>query len=70
MTLLQISDINHNYPGKKIGLGGVSLRVEPGDIGCLMGPSGSEDHRIIMYRRTRAHHRRTNFVGQATTQRT
>ncbi len=41
MTLLQISDINHNYPGKKIGLGGVSLRVEPGDIGCLMGPSGS-----------------------------
>ncbi|MBE8158038.1 MAG: ABC transporter ATP-binding protein [Betaproteobacteria bacterium] len=41
MALLEVNGIDHAYPGKKVGLGGVSLRVEEGQIGCLMGPSGS-----------------------------
>ena len=41
MALLEVDGINHSYPGKKVGLGGVSLRVESGHIGCLMGPSGA-----------------------------
>ena len=41
MALLEVSRINHAYPGKAIGLGGVDLRVESGQIGCLMGPSGA-----------------------------
>ena len=41
MALLEVNEINHAYPGKKVGLGGVSLRVEAGQIGCLMGPSGA-----------------------------
>lgn len=41
MALLEVHEIDHAYPGKKVGLGGVSLCVEDGKIGCLMGPSGS-----------------------------
>ena len=41
MAALEVLGIDHAYPGRKVGLGGVSLRVEDGQIGCLMGPSGS-----------------------------
>ncbi|MGI9306071.1 MAG: ABC transporter ATP-binding protein, partial [Gammaproteobacteria bacterium] len=41
MALLEVERVDHVYPGKKVGLGGVSLRVPSGQIGCLMGPSGS-----------------------------
>ena len=41
MSFLQVHNIDHAYPGKKIGLGGVSLQVAAGQIGCLIGPSGS-----------------------------
>ena len=47
MALLEVDGINHAYPGKKIGLGGVALRVEAGQIGCLMGPSGAGKSTVL-----------------------
>lgn len=47
MALLEVNGINHAYPGKKVGLGGVSLRVESGQIGCLMGPSGAGKSTVL-----------------------
>lgn len=41
MAFLEVNSVDHAYPGRAVGLGGVSLQVEAGQIGCLMGPSGS-----------------------------
>lgn len=48
MALLEVNGIDHAYPGKKVGLGGVSLRVESGQIGCLMGPSGAGKTSVLL----------------------
>jgi iron(III) transport system ATP-binding protein len=37
--MLSLADLAHAY-GKKTVLQGVSLNLEPGQIGCLLGPSG------------------------------
>ena len=47
MALLEVDGVDHAYPGKKVGLGGVSLRVEEGQIGCLIGPSGSGKSTVL-----------------------
>ena len=40
MRLLEVDSVSHEYDGRR-ALDGASLRLEAGEIGCLMGPSGS-----------------------------
>ena len=40
MPRLEVDAISHEYDGRR-ALDGASLRLESGQIGCLMGPSGS-----------------------------
>lgn len=47
MAALEVNRVDHAYPGRAVGLGGVSLRVEPGQIGCLMGPSGAGKSTVL-----------------------
>jgi iron(III) transport system ATP-binding protein len=38
-SALDIQDLSHSYDGRR-AVDGVSLRVEPGEVVCLLGPSG------------------------------
>ncbi|MBM3622512.1 MAG: ABC transporter ATP-binding protein [Alphaproteobacteria bacterium] len=38
-SALEIQDLSHTYDGRR-AVDGVSLRVEPGEVVCLLGPSG------------------------------
>ena len=40
MRLLEVDSVSHEYDGRR-ALDGASLRLQAGEIGCLMGPSGS-----------------------------
>ena len=39
MTGLRMEDIVHAYDGHEI-VGGLSLEAKPGELTCLLGPSG------------------------------
>ena len=38
-SALEIQDLSHAYDDRR-AVDGVSLRVEPGEVVCLLGPSG------------------------------
>ena len=38
-ALLELSDLRHSYGEREVLLD-LSLRVEPGTVACLLGPSG------------------------------
>lgn len=47
MRLLEVDAVSHEYDGRR-ALDGASLRLESGQIGCLMGPSGSGKTTVLL----------------------